>query len=386
MKNDQVQVLYVLTKLELGGAQKVCLALKDGLEKKVVFSGLISGDEGVLVSQVKDDKSVFLIKEFKREVGIKSIISEFKSFFKMISLMRKLKKKYSKLIVHTHSTKAGIMGRWAAFFSGVKSRVHTVHGFGFHEHQSFGTWLLIYFLELVTSPITTKYVCVSKVDVDTGIKMIPGFKNKNIIIRAAVDWDSFFIPAKRIKEEIFNIEDKFVIGTVSCLKPQKNIIDLLKAFKLVVGRLPKDYRKNIILQIVGDGALRGEIESWIKENDLQDNVELLGWQSDVDKWMKSWKVFAMSSLWEGLPCAIVEARLSLLPIVAYNVGGISEVLQNRKNGFLIEPGDWKNLANKITDLILDNDLRNSMSVYSDNLHEFKSEEMVNKHLEFYERL
>ena len=383
MSGKKINVLYILTKLELGGAQKVCLSLLDGIKKSGNNASLISGAEGVLVDQVKNQDSVFLIDSFKREISIKNIYHELKSFFQIIRKIKQIKKNNKDLIVHTHSTKAGLIGRWAAFFAGVKKRVHTVHGFGFHEYQSKIMWLFIYFLELITSFITTKYVCVSSRDVKIGKKLFPRFSKKNVIIRAAVEWDKFYIPARKTT---MTDNDKFVVGTVSCFKPQKNLFDLLKAFKLVCETLDENKKENVLLQIIGDGDQRKEIEDWIKENNLENIIELLGWQNDVSGFVKSWNLFVMSSLWEGLPCAIVEARLSKLPIVAYDVGGIYEVLKNKKNGFLVEPGNWQLLATKIISIVQDHNLYECLSLHSDDLLDFKNSVMVQKHLEFYVNL
>jgi len=394
--DKKVHVLYILTKLELGGAQKVCLSLLKGIKEKGNFGGLISGAEGVLVSQAQKYESVFFLKDLKREVGIKIFLRELKVFFQMISLIKSLKKKYPNLMIHTHSTKAGLMGRWAAFFAGVKRRIHTVHGFGFHEHQSKVVWFIIYLLEFLTSFITTKFICVSKVDLEYGKKLIPRFGKKAIIIRAAVEWDKFYIPAQRIKEkqdlflaaksDITNFEEKFVIGTISCFKPQKNLFDLLKAFKLLREELGEEKKKAVLLQIIGDGFLRDKVADWIKINNLVNNIELLGWQSDVSKWVHSWKIFALSSLWEGLPCAVVEARLTKIPVVAYDVGGIREVILENKNGFLIPPGKWRLLADKIKLLINDINLYEKMSLYQDDLLNFNDQRMIQKHLDLYKEL
>ena len=180
-KENRLHVLYILTKLELGGAQKVCLSLLKGISKYGLKSSLISGSEGVLTSEVQTHNSVFFLKSFKREVGIKTIFSEFKTFFQMISQIKKLKKQSPNLIIHTHSTKAGIMGRWAAFFAGVKTRIHTVHGFGFHDHQLRIIWLIHFILEYLTSFITTHYVCVSNLDMQTGNRLLHNFAKKVLL-------------------------------------------------------------------------------------------------------------------------------------------------------------------------------------------------------------
>ncbi len=122
-KKSSVHVIQIITKLELGGAQKVCLALMEGLGKGAT---LISGGDGVLVSQTQKFKSVYLLDSLKREVGLRAIINEIRAFFSLIRILKKLKKEYSNCVVHTHSTKAGILGRWAALFAGIRNKVSLV--------------------------------------------------------------------------------------------------------------------------------------------------------------------------------------------------------------------------------------------------------------------
>lgn len=377
-KNKKVHIIYVLTKLELGGAQKICLSLLKNID-----SSLISGTEGVLAPEAKKQSSVYLLKSLKRRVGLTTLLFEFIAFFKMISVMRSLKKKHTNVIVHTHSTKAGLMGRWAAFFARIKKRVHTVHGFGFHEHQSKIGWLINFVLEYITSFITTHYICVSHADRNRGKELFPWFKKKSSVIRAAVEWDNFY-GSKQAPLTI--TRDLFTFGTVSCLKPQKNIIDMLKAFKYMHARLHYEHKSRIHLQIIGDGIQRPIIESWIKKNNLEKRIDLLGWQSNVASWMQSWNAFVMSSLWEGLPCSVVEARLSKLPVISYKIAGIPEVIKNKKNGFLVKAGRWKTLGERMKTLVENNEIHKSMSNHPENLTDFQDSVMVEKHVKLYKQL
>lgn len=383
-KEKREFVLYVLTKLELGGAQKVCLTLLKGLNEQGLLSGLISGADGVLVPQVQEHPNVHLLQEFKREIGFKNIFSEIKTFFLMCRLMKRLKREHPMMIVHTHSTKAGLMGRWAAFFAGVSTRVHTVHGFGFHDLQPLPIWTMIVALEYVTSLITTHYVCVSERDRVVGGRLFPWFTKKSSLIRAAVDWDCFYLPAKR--GGYFAKAQDLIIGTVSCFKPQKNVIDLLKAFAFVYKRVSACEQKHLFLHIVGDGELRGSLELFVRENGLEKNVVFWGWQTNISLLMHEWDVFAMSSLWEGLPCAIVEARLSKLPVVCYDVGGIAEVVKDCSNGFLVKPGRWDLLAERLLTLVQNNVLRGELADYPDLLDPFKNSFMIHEHELLYRRL
>ena len=221
-----IHVVYIITKLELGGAQKVCLSLVEGLAKDDninIQTSLVSGQQGELVDQAYKYKTIYLLPSLKREIRLSSILHEIKTFFSLISLLRKLKKQHKDLIIHTHSTKAGLLGRWAAFFARAKKRVHTVHGYGFHDYQSWPIWTSIYLCELFTSFITTHFVCVSEKDHQTGCRLFPRFKKKSSLIRAAVEDRFFLVPARRTDIKPAKKQRPFVIGTISCFKPQKNL-------------------------------------------------------------------------------------------------------------------------------------------------------------------
>ncbi len=375
MEKKELQVLYIITKLELGGAQKVCLSLFEKLQNLGNAAYLISGNEGTLVDQVKNKNNVHLLPNFKREMSLKIVWSELKNFFQLIWHIRNLRKENPRLIVHTHSTKAGLIGRWAAFFARVPTRIHTVHGYHFHDHQSWPLWLISYLLEFITSFITTHYVCVSSADINYGIKLLPFFKKKSSIIRAAVAWEQFYLSAK-----VTTIQDKkpFVIGTVACFKKQKNIDELLQAFTHA-------YQKNNLLrlEILGDGILRNSFEEWINKHNLSAVITLHGWQKDVSSFMKIWHAFALTSLWEGLPCAIIEARLMKLPILAYNTGGIHDVVFNNQNGFLYAQHDWQTMADDMLKISNNKELYNRLSNHQEDLLAFHDNNMVQAHVALY---
>lgn len=370
-------IVQIITKLELGGAQKVCLEIAQGLKENNIPNYLISGNEGPLVESVKHWDNVFLISELKREISWFAPLRELKVFIKLITILRTLRKKHPNLVVHTHSTKAGIVGRWAAFFAGVKKRIHTIHGFGFHDYQKTVPWILNYGIELITSLVTTHYICVSSHDIATGIRLFPRFKQKHSLIRAAVNSEFFFIPAY---EESENVND-FIFGTIACFKPQKNLFDLLQAFNNVYHKNP-----HVKLEIVGDGILRPSIEQWINEHNLSEAITLHGWQKNITPFLHRWDTFALSSLWEGLPCAIIEARLFKLPIVSYDTGGIKDVIIHGENGFLYAQKNWIGLAEGMTTLATNPKIAYKLSMYSDNLSEFNADKMVQNHITLYKNL
>lgn len=375
---NEINVVYIITKLELGGAQKVCLSLVQGLQNSGKTAILISGKEGKLVNKAKELQHVILLENLKREFSLRYLFKEFSNFLDLIKQIKKLKKSYPDLIVHTHSTKAGLIGRWAALFAGIKKRIHTIHGYGFHNHQNNIIWFIVYLLELFTSLITTHFICVSSEDVKIGIKLFPKFEKKYSLIRAAVDWEQF--TSSRKINDIKN-EKEFIFGTISCFKKQKNLIDLFKAFEKTYS-----YKNNCHLQIIGDGQLRPELEKWIEQHKLQKNIKLLGWQENVSEHMINWDVFVLSSLWEGLPCAVIEARLLKLPVLSYNTGGINEIIIQGQNGFLYDQGDWEGLAQGMKQLRENKTLYSKLQNHNEDLSDFQNSNMIAKHLDLYRRL
>ncbi len=374
----QLHIVYIITKLELGGAQKVCLTLLNGLKKHNVHTMLISGKEGLLASEVASSHDVCLLDEFTREVHIGSFFKELICLYRLTKKLKELRSTYPHLIVHTHSTKAGLLGRWAAFFARVPYRVHTIHGYGFHQHQKWYMRSIIICLEWITSFITNHYVCVSSADAKTGVQQFPAFNRKHSIIRAAVDWQQFYMPARRIA---FPHHKPFVFGTVSCFKKQKNLFDMLKAFAWVHQR-----NKQTRLEIIGDGILQHDIITWIEQHTLQSAITLHGWQQSVAPLMLNWHAFLLSSLWEGLPCAIIEARLLKLPVLSYTTGGIHDVIIHGQNGLLFKQQDWMSLAQGMQEIASQDTMHNRLSSYNDDLGDFKSGVMIEQHLQLYQSL
>lgn len=387
MENKRaVHVVYFITKLELGGAQKVCLALFKGLREKGISTSLITGSEGVLVDQISQYTDVYLLKNFKREIGFTLLWNELASLFEIVRILKKIKKEHASVVVHTHSTKAGLVGRLAAFLAGIPHRVHTVHGFGFHERQSTLMWWMTYLLESAASWLTSCFVVVSNVDRREGVKLLPRFAYRNKLIRAAVEQKPLLDAGAH---RAYPINGEFVIGTISCFKPQKNLMDLLKAFnELKKNRVSQEIAGKLKLEIVGDGVQRPLLEAFIREKGLEDDVRLLGWQDDVAPLLARWSLFAMSSLWEGLPCAVVEASCARLPVVAYNVGGICELIGEGEQGYLVTPGDWLTLAKKMALVVNDPALWQTLALGSDEqmLKEFEMDEMISRHHDLYYQL
>ena len=310
-------------------------------------------------------------------------ISDLVAFLHLIRLLRRVKP----AIVHTHSSKAGILGRWAAWCAGVPLILHTVHGFGITPAQP--NWLqhLLIMVERITGWITTHWVVVAAIDEGRGRRW--GLFNTNVcVIRPGIDPRPFqHLPdpaaRQRLREEFGAGPDEMLVGMVACLKPQKAPEDLVAVAELVCSRMP-----DTKFVLIGDGALRPRMQALIDQRGLHERVRLAGWRRDVDRAMGSFDALLLTSHWEGLPRVMLEAASAGLPIVATKVGGVEEAVVHRDRTRLYEPGDIAGLAEGVE--ILLKQCRTEGTPPATIRHqlpkEFHIEEMVKQYQSLYDRL
>ncbi|MEK6647370.1 MAG: glycosyltransferase family 4 protein [Candidatus Firestonebacteria bacterium] len=346
-------VAHIITKLELGGAQQNTLYTVENLDRSKYKVILISGNGGLLDSDAKKIKDIelILIPELKHEINL---FWDAICFFKLYFLFRN--KKID--ILHTHSSKAGILGRLAGFLAKIPIIIHTVHGFSFNGQQNFIKKNLFVLFERITAKITHKLIVVTVNDIDKGLNAKVGNHGQYILIHSGIDIEKFKflkINIDDLKREFKIPLDDLVVGMIACLKPQKAPCDFVCAASEVVKKI-----KNCKFMLIGDGDLRQEVQSLIKELKLEDKIILTGWRKDVENLIHIFDVFVLSSLWEGLPRVFPQVMCAGLPVVATKVDGASEVIKDGETGFLVEPKDYKGLAQKICLLLSDESLRIAM--------------------------
>jgi len=346
------KVIYVITKLELGGAQKVTLMTLERLPKDRYDLGLVTGPEGLLVdraTRIENLNRVWMpsmIREVRPTQDIRALIS-------LVRLFRREKPQ----IVHTHSSKAGILGRWAARIAGVPVIFHTVHGFGFNDFQRPLVKKIYIWLERITAKITTKIVVVSHANAEKGEKHGVFKRGDWILCRAAISVSEFMqLEPRRLKLAEWGIPDgRLVVGMIACLKPQKSPVDFVDVAAAVLKQNPQ-----VHFVLAGDGELRPQVECRIQEHGIAAHFTLLGWQKDMPEVYRNLDVVVLTSLWEGLPCVFSEAMAGDLPIVATNVDGAREAIVHGENGFLHEPHDIEGMAKSVLGLLQDPELRHTM--------------------------
>jgi len=337
----KIKVAHIITQLEIGGAQENTLYTVTHLDPQVYDCFLISGKGGLL-----DEKAVSVLGS--KAIFVSSLVRLVHPWKDLVCLfvIYRLCRKEKFDLVHTHSSKAGILGRWAAKLAGVKKIVHTFHGFGFNDFQKpWIKWVFIW-AERITAVITSKMVVVSSENIKKALACKIGTPGKYIVIHSGIkvqDYLTLTIDKAIARKKIGLAENVPVVGMVACFKPQKAPLDFIRIAQLVKIKVPQ-----VKFILVGDGNLRPAIEDLIKNLSLENTVLLLGWRDDVPALIKLMDVCVLTSLWEGLPRVILEAFVSGIPVVATPADGTREVIKDGLTGFLVEFHDLDSFAEKIT--------------------------------------
>ncbi len=323
----KLKIAHIITQLELGGAQENTLYTVTHLDIRAYDCYLLTGKNGQLDNVAVNAlgaKAIFI-------PSLVRSIRPWKDLLALIALCRVCRQEKFDL-VHTHSSKAGILGRWAAKIAGVKKIIHTYHGFGFNEFQKPWTRFVFTWIERLTAYITDTLIVVSAENTKKALAAKIGKPGQYVVIHSGIkvkEYENVSIDKAMEKKKIGLPPGAPVIGMIACFKPQKAPLDFVRIAQLVIAKMP---RAEFIM--IGDGELRPEIEGLIRKLSLSDNVKLLGWRSDIPAMLKIMDVCVLTSLWEGLPRVILEAFVSRVPVVATPADGIKEVVEDGVTGFL----------------------------------------------------
>ena len=374
----RLKVCHVITMLELGGAQQNTLHTVAHLDRSRFAPELITGPGGLLDGEAQQipDLAVTFVPELVRPVR------PARDARALLTLARTFRRT-SPDIVHTHSSKAGILGRWAARLAGVPAVVHTIHGYGFHVEQGRITYRVFRGLESATARITTRFVAVSRADLTAGIESRLFPREKVVLIRSGVPLREFrTAPDRRVRSELGVPPAAPLVGMVACLKPQKAPLDFVRLADAVRHRVPSAH-----FVLVGDGVLRPAVEAEVARLGLDAHLHLLGWRRDVPAILGALDIFVLTSLWEGLPRAIPEAMASGLPVVATRVDGVPEAVSDRVTGYLAAPHDVETLADRVVFLLEQpSEARRMGEEGRSRVGEFDIDDMVRRQEDLYHEL
>jgi len=354
---EKIKVFHVITRLVLGGAQQntleTCRYLNPARFDCRIICGPETGAEGQLHSDAHQAGiPLIMLPELVREPHP---LNDLAALIKIKTLCTAARPQ----IIHTHSSKAGIVGRWAAWLARVPVIVHTVHGWGHTVFKSPWKRAAFTMLERLSARITDRLITVSCLNAARGLQDSIGRPEQYETIHSSIDLADFSQPhadLAKLKQTIGIKPGHAVVGTVGRLSAQKNPRDFISAAAAIKKIFPQ-----VQFLFIGDGPLRPETERLIREQNLDQDMLLLGLRRDVPDLLHCMDIFILTSLWEGLPRVIPQAMAAGLPVVANAVDGVCEVVRDGENGYLIQPGDVVGMARKVTALLTDSALRQTLA-------------------------
>lgn len=375
---QKINLLYVITKLELGGAQKQLLELIRHSNRERYNTFLFTARDGLLIEEAESIDGLRL----KRSEFLERPINPLKDILALIEIYWFIRKNNIK-IVHTHSSKAGILGRWAARLANIKIILHTVHGWPFHDYQLRLAQVLFILLERITAKFTTKLIVVSDHDREKGLRNQIGKEGKYVLIRYGLNFAEFNVEDQSLRKELGIDSSDLLVGMISCFKPQKSPQNFIKLAYSINHILP-----NVKFLLVGDGILRRKVGRLISKFDLQRQVILAGWCWNIPKILSAIDILVLTSLWEGLPICVLEAMAASKPVVATHTGGIAEIITEGETGFLVPPCDTQRMSERLILLLKEESLRRQIGLNAkDSLSsDFSLKNMVKNNQDLYDDL
>jgi glycosyltransferase involved in cell wall biosynthesis len=351
-----VRVLHVLTNLDFGGAQlsvvNICVSLRRrGLDVRVAHSSVggrqFCGSELLYQRLREGEVPLYDVPRMRRGVN---------PFYDLMALahLRRLIREVRPEIVHTHMSKAGVLGRLAASLEKTPCVIHTVRGWSFYVGGSALKRRAFVYLERFSARLTDKMLAVSPRQVADGLEAGIGSPDDYLVVRSGIDVGQFQAvrsDAGALRQGLGIPSGMPVVGTVMALVEQKAPLDFVATAAEILRARPGTH-----FLVVGDGPLRGQMKEAIREKAIQKNVHLVGHSTDVPRMLGIMDVFLLTSRWEGMPRAILEAMTAGVPVVATSVGGVPEIIEHDKNGLLAPPGGVE-LLKRHTIRLLENPAR-----------------------------
>ena len=369
--------------MDLGGAQRAVLHLSRDLDTRRFEQIVITGDGGLLLSELSAISTIkhHVVPEMTRYIGPRGAWGDVRSVRRICKILGLFRPD----IVHTHTPKAGIVGRWAARLAGVPRIVHTYHGFGFSPQHPRWQRMVYVALERATARITSQFVAVSDPNRVLGQSYGIFRREECALIRSGVDFADFraiSIDKAQKKMELGLEPSDKIVGVVASFTPAKALHLFLEAAAKIASEIP-----GVCFVMVGDGPLRQQFEAQAETLGISSILRMLGWRHDVPELLRTFDVFLLTSLWEGLPRSLIEAFVSGVPAVASRVDGIGEVVQEGRNGFLVPPGNAEAMAAAVIRLLKNEPLRQTMGEQArSSVDDFSVEKMLRDYSDLYENI
>ncbi len=342
-------VAHIITRFIRGGADENTLLCCNAQAERNMTVHLIVGNEinQDMIARLHPSVSLHIVPQMVRDI---EPLNDFTALVGLCRLLSALKPD----IVHTHTSKAGILGRVAAIFARHPKIIHGVHILPFLNVGRMKFWLYLG-LERMLVRWTHMYVNVSTGMQVEGIKHRVGCSAQHVVIPSGMDVEKFRRASGYPHAELlrmiggdFILEGMKVIVMVAALEPRKRIYEFLSVFSALVERHP-----NAIFVVLGEGHDAPRISARAEQLGLSSRVFLAGFHSDVEKWIASADVCVLASEREGLPRAVVQYALCACPCVVTNLPGVDAVVKHGDTGFLVEPNQLDKMHDYLDAILSD---------------------------------
>ena len=377
---DRIKVLHVITRFDKGGSAENTFLTVCGLDKGRYEVVLVKGpspsgdadDPEVRAAQANLDACEARIRVISLRHLVRNLspLSDLIAFCSLIRIIRQEQPR----IVHTHTSKAGILGRWAAWLCRVPVIIHTPHGHVFWGYFGPLQTRLFILLEKWTARVTDAIVTLTPQEREDHLRFSIAPEEKFAVIHSGVDLGAFLTGPTQVEaRSLLSIpQGETVIGTVGRLTAVKGQEVLIRAAGELIRR-----GERFFLVLLGDGELRGDLEQLAVSLGIAGQVRFLGWRPDVARVLAACDLFCFPSHNEGMGKALVEAMAMGKPIVASNIGGIRNIVRPGENGLLVPVRDVAAWAEAITRLCHDPETCRRMGEAGTRIApRYSSEEMI----------
>jgi glycosyltransferase involved in cell wall biosynthesis len=380
-----MNVCHVITRLIVGGAQEKtvnsCIGLIERGYRVELVIGPQTGPEGSLAQQAQAaGVPIITVEEMRRAPMPWHDALACRALWRLFR-----EKRYD--VVHTHSGKAGFLGRLAAKKAGVPIIVHTIHGPSFYKYQNpIGNWIFRS-AEQLAGAWTTQFVSVADAMSEQYLAAGIGSPEQYETIRSGMDTAAFVRarPDNALRAKLGIGPDDLVVGKVARLFRLKGHEYLMEAAPRIVAAVP-----NVKFLLVGDGSYRERFEREAERMGLRDRFVFAGLvpPSEIPSYMALMDVLVHLSLREGLPRTLPQALATGKPVVAFDVDGAREVCRNGETGFLVKAEDVTGLVEAVIRVLQDRALADKLGCRGRELvqEQFTNKAMVDQLDALYQRL
>ena len=339
--------------MDWGGSSDIVRIILNRLNPEIYDISLITG-----LTRYPSAKTKELFENLKDKVlSVPQLRREINPFLDTLALIRLFgifrREKFD--ICHTHTAKAGALGRIAAYAAGIPVIIHTPHGNNFYGYFGPVFSKIIVAVERLMSRLSARITVFTALEKEDLIRFRVTRPGKISLIYQGLELDAQ-PDTSRIKDQLGIRPNEYAVGMIGRLEPIKGPKYFVEAAAKVAGDL-----NNVKFLIIGEGSLRRKLERYAETLGIREKCIFTGWREDAPAVMSILDILVLPSLNEAVGMVLIEAQSKGIPVVASRTGGIPEVVRDNHSGILVAPGNPDELAEAIKKLLKDERLRKQMS-------------------------